>query len=76
MDKYEEVLQEIPQVRKDLGYPPLVTPMSQMVGTQAVFNVLSGDARMTAKEIKDYLQGRYGKTPAKLILKSEKDYWG
>ncbi|MDI9540402.1 MAG: oxaloacetate decarboxylase subunit alpha [Bacillota bacterium] len=67
MDKYEEVLQEIPQVRKDLGYPPLVTPMSQMVGTQAVFNVLSGERyRMTAKEIKDYLQGRYGKTPAEV----------
>lgn len=67
MDKYEEVLQEIPKVRKDLGYPPLVTPMSQMVGTQAVFNVLSGQRyKMTAKEVKDYLQGKYGKTPAEV----------
>ena len=65
MDRYEEVLQEIPNVRKDLGYPPLVTPMSQMVGTQAVLNILSGERyKMCAKEIKDYLKGRYGKTPA------------
>ena len=65
MDKYEEVLKEIPNVRKDLGYPPLVTPMSQMVGTQAVLNVLNGERyKMCAKEIKDYLHGRYGKAPA------------
>ncbi|MCR4634512.1 MAG: oxaloacetate decarboxylase subunit alpha [Erysipelotrichaceae bacterium] len=65
MDKYEEVLREIPKVRKDLGYPPLVTPMSQMVGTQAVLNVLNGERyKMCAKEIKDYLHGRYGKSPA------------
>lgn len=65
MDKYEEVLKEIPVVRKDLGYPPLVTPMSQMVGTQAVLNILSGERyKMCAKEIKDYLHGKYGKTPA------------
>ncbi len=65
MDKYEEVLREIPHVRKDLGYPPLVTPMSQMVGTQAVLNVLSGERyKMCAKEVKDYLHGRYGKAPA------------
>ncbi|HPW53150.1 MAG TPA: oxaloacetate decarboxylase subunit alpha [Erysipelotrichaceae bacterium] len=73
MDKYEEVLQEIPKVRKDLGYPPLVTPMSQMVGTQAVFNVLSGQRyKMTAREVKDYLQGRYGKTPAEVDPKIRK----
>ena len=65
MDKYEEVLREIPVVRKDLGYPPLVTPMSQMVGTQAVLNILNGERyKIVAKEVKDYLHGRYGKTPA------------
>ena len=67
MDRYEEVLKEIPRVRKDLGYPPLVTPMSQMVGTQAVLNVLNGERyKMCAKEIKDYLHGRYGKAPAEI----------
>lgn len=65
LDKYEEVLREIPKVRKDLGYPPLVTPMSQMVGTQAVLNVLNGQRyKMCAKEVKDYLSGKYGKAPA------------
>ena len=65
MDKYEEVLKEIPNVRKDLGYPPLVTPMSQMVGTQAVLNILNGERyKMCAKEIKDYLHGKYGQAPA------------
>ena len=67
MDKYEEVLREIPKVRKDLGYPPLVTPMSQMVGTQAVLNVLNGERyKMCAKEVKDYLHGKYGKAPAEI----------
>ncbi|MBQ9158096.1 MAG: oxaloacetate decarboxylase subunit alpha [Erysipelotrichaceae bacterium] len=67
MDKYEEVLREIPKVRKDLGYPPLVTPMSQMVGTQAVLNVLNGERyKMCAKEIKDYLHGKYGASPAEV----------
>ncbi len=65
MDKYEEVLKEVPLVRKDLGYPPLVTPLSQMVGTQAVMNVLTGERyKMVPKEIKDYLHGLYGKAPA------------
>ncbi len=64
MDKYEEVLREIPNVRKDLGYPPLVTPMSQMVGTQSVLNVLNGERyKMCVKEVKDYLLGKYGKAP-------------
>lgn len=64
-DKYEEVLREVPRVRKDLGYPPLVTPMSQMVGTQAVFNVLAGERyKMIPNEIKDYVRGAYGQTPA------------
>lgn len=63
-EKYEAVLKEVPQVRKDLGYPPLVTPMSQMVGTQAVFNVLTGERyKMVPNEIKEYLQGSYGRSP-------------
>ena len=64
-DKLDEVLKEVPNVRKDLGYPPLVTPLSQMVGTQAVLNVLSGERyKMVPKEINEYLHGRYGKSPA------------
>ena len=67
MDKYEEVLNEIPRVRKDLGYPPLVTPLSQMVGTQAVMNVLAGERyKMCPAEIKDYLKGKYGQAPAEV----------
>lgn len=65
IDKYDDVLNEVPSVRKDLGYPPLVTPMSQMVGTQAVFNILTGERyKMVPNEIKDYLKGNYGKSPA------------
>ena len=65
MDKYEEVLAEIPKVRKDLGYPPLVTPTSQIVVTQAVLNVITGDRyKMVPKEVKDYVKGLYGKSPA------------
>jgi pyruvate carboxylase subunit B len=65
LDKYEEVLAEIPSVRKDLGYPPLVTPTSQIVGTQAVLNVITGDRyKMVPKEVKDYVKGLYGKSPA------------
>lgn len=64
-DKFEEVLKEIPSVREDLGYPPLVTPLSQMVGTQSVFNVLTGVRyKVIPKEIKDYVRGLYGKSPA------------
>lgn len=67
MDKYEEVLNEVPRVRKELGYPPLVTPLSQMVGTQAVMNVISGERyKMVPKEIKEYLHGLYGKSPAEV----------
>ncbi len=63
-DKYEEVLKEIPRVRADLGYPPLVTPSSQIVGTQAVLNVLMGERyKMIANETKDIVRGKYGKTP-------------
>ena len=65
LDKYEAVLAEIPNVRRDLGYPPLVTPTSQIVGTQAVLNVITGDKyTMVPKEVKDYVKGLYGKPPA------------
>ncbi len=64
VNRYEEVLKEIPKVREDLGYPPLVTPLSQMVGTQAVLNVLMGERyKMIPTEIKDYVRGLYGKPP-------------
>ncbi len=62
-DKYIDVLEEIPRVRKDLGEPPLVTPSSQIVGTQAVFNVLMGERyKVATKETKDVLLGKYGQT--------------
>lgn len=63
-DKYDAVLAEIPKVRADLGYPPLVTPSSQIVGTQAVLNVLMGERyKMVPKETKDIVRGMYGQTP-------------
>lgn len=63
-DKLDEVLQEVPRVREDLGYPPLVTPTSQIVGTQAVLNVLTGERyKMVTKETKAYVRGEYGKPP-------------
>jgi pyruvate carboxylase subunit B len=65
LDRMSEVLDEIPKVRKDLGYPPLVTPTSQIVGTQAVINVLTDRRYQTiTNEVKLYLQGRYGRAPA------------
>jgi len=65
IDRLREVLEEVPKVRKDLGYPPLVTPTSQLVGTQAVFNVLAGERyKIVPKEVKDYMKGLYGKPPA------------
>lgn len=65
LDRMNQVLEEIPKVRKDLGYPPLVTPTSQIVGTQAVLNVLTGKRYQTiSNEVKRYLQGGYGKAPA------------
>lgn len=64
-DKYEEVLSEVPKVRADLGYPPLVTPLSQMVGTQALMNVISKERyKLVPSEIKDYVRGLYGRPPA------------
>ena len=63
-DKLTEVLEEVPRVRADAGYPPLVTPSSQIVGTQAVFNVIGGERyKMVTKEFKGLVQGQYGKTP-------------
>ena len=65
LDRLDEVLAETPKVRKDMGYPPLVTPTSQMVGTQAVQNVLAGKRyQNVGKEIKAYCRGEYGRTPA------------
>ncbi|KFZ37939.1 pyruvate carboxylase subunit B [Shewanella mangrovi] len=67
LNRIDEVFAEIPRVRKDLGYPPLVTPTSQIVGTQAVFNVLAGERYKTiTNEVKLYLQGRYGKAPSQI----------
>ena len=64
---FDKVLAEVPNVRKDMGYPPLVTPMSQMVGTQASFNVMTGRRyKMVPNEIKDYLKGLYGKSPVEI----------
>ncbi len=63
-DKLDEVLNEVPRVREDAGYPPLVTPTSQIVGTQAVYNVITGERyKMVTKEFKGLLRGEYGKTP-------------
>lgn len=78
-DQLNEVLAEVPRVRKDSGYPPLVTPTSQIVGTQAVFNVITGERYKTVtKEFKGIVKGEYGKTPVpidpefqKMILKGE-----
>lgn len=62
LDKYEEVLKEVPRVREDLGFPPLVTPTSQIIGTQAVLNVVMGERyKMVPKEVKEYVRGMYGK---------------
>lgn len=66
LDKLEDVLKEVPRVRKDLGYPPLVTPMSQMVGVQATANVLTGEYKNISKEIKSYVKGEYGKAPGEI----------
>ena len=64
-DKYDEVLKEVPRVREDFGFPPLVTPSSQIVGTQAVFNVIMGERyKMVPKESKGIVKGEYGVTPS------------
>ena len=65
LDKFDEALEETPRVRKDMGYPPLVTPTSQLVGTQAVQNVLAGERyKNVGAEMRAYCRGEYGKTPA------------
>lgn len=67
IDKLDTVLNEVPRVREDLGYPPLVTPMSQMVGTQATVNILTGERyKMILKEVKAYCKGEYGKAPGEI----------
>ena len=66
-DKYDEVLAEVPRVRAELGYPPLVTPLSQMVGTQALMNVVTGERyKVVSNEIRDYVRGMYGRPPVKI----------
>ncbi|MEF2918861.1 MAG: oxaloacetate decarboxylase subunit alpha [Acutalibacteraceae bacterium] len=76
-DKMEEVLQEVPRVRKDAGYPPLVTPTSQIVGTQAVFNVITGERyKMCTNEFKGLVGGKYGTTPVKIDPKFIKQIIG
>ena len=66
-DKYQDLLDEMPRVRKDLGYPPLVTPSSQIVGTMATFNVMSGERyKMVPKEFKDLARGKFGRTPVEI----------
>ena len=65
IDRMAEVLEEIPRARKELGQPPLVTPISQMVGTQAVSNVLFGRYKMVSEQVKDYVYGLYGASPAR-----------
>jgi len=65
IDRFQEVLKEIPRVRADLGYPPLVTPTSQIVGTQAFLNVMAGERyKMVSNETKDIARGMYGQTPS------------
>ncbi|MDD7203318.1 MAG: acetyl-CoA carboxylase biotin carboxyl carrier protein [Coriobacteriaceae bacterium] len=72
-DRMDDVLKEIPRVRAEVGYPPLVTPMSQIVGTQSVFNVLTGKRwSVISKEMKDYIAGYYGKAPGKIDPKVQK----
>ncbi|WP_297551865.1 pyruvate/oxaloacetate carboxyltransferase [Thermococcus sp.] len=66
LDRLDEVLEEIPRVREDLGWPPLVTPTSQIVGTQAVLNVLFGRYKQITQQVKDYIRGLYGRPPAEI----------
>ncbi len=77
-DKLNDVFEEIPKVREDLGYPPLVTPTSQIVGTQAIFNILSGAERYDSvtKEVKDYVLGLYGKPPKPISAEIRKKIIG
>ena len=77
LDRYDDVLEEMPRVRKDMGYPPLVTPTSQIVGIQAVMNVLGGERYKTvSNEVKEYMKGNYGKPPAPVDSKISKKIIG
>ena len=84
LDRFDEALAETPRVRKDMGYPPLVTPTSQIIGSQAVQNVLAGERyKNVGAELKAYCRGEYGKTPAPIdeavrarILNGEKPIEG
>ncbi len=77
MDKFDDALLEIPAVRKDLGYPPLVTPLSQMVGNQAVVNVLMGERyKQISNEVKNYFKGEYGIAPAPVSKELEEKILG
>ena len=77
LDRLDEVLKELPAVRADLGYPPLVTPTSQIIGVQAVLNVLAGERyKMVTQETKDYVKGLYGKPPAPIHYRIRKKILG
>ena len=77
LDKLDEVLAETPRVREDLGFPPLVTPMSQMVGVQATANVLAGERyKNISQEVKNYIKGEYGKAPGKVNEELQKKVLG
>jgi len=77
LDRFQEVLEEVPRVRKDLGYPPLVTPSSQMVGVQAATNVLLGERyKNVSKEIRAYLRGEYGRAPGEVSEELRKKVLG
>ena len=76
-DKYDEVLKEVPRVREDMGYPPLVTPTSQIIGTQAVFNVIKGERYgLVSRETKDYVKGMYGNPPGEINPEIKKELLG
>jgi pyruvate carboxylase subunit B len=72
LDRLDEVSEELPRTRKELGFPPLVTPTSQIVGVQAVQNVLFGRYKMMSTQVKDYVYGLYGKPPAPIDLEVQK----
>ena len=73
LDRYDEVLEEVPRVRAELGYPPLVTPSSQIVGTQATLNVITGERyKIIPNEVKQYVRGYYGRPPAEIDPKIKK----
>lgn len=77
LHKFQEVMEEVPRVRKEMGYPPLVTPTSQIVGTQAAMNVISGERwKMVPKEVYQYFRGYYGKTPAPVDPEIQKKVLG